>query len=197
MKIGAFSASSVKQMSSHGRRIWILGFAALCGILLGAALSAGCGDEALGALSDYLRGYSALSASSREGALPGVAAAYLRVPLLLGLVSFCGAGMVLIPLLLCWEGAGLSFAAVAFSRAMGRQGLALALAALGIRGLIVLPCALYLGGVGWRLAYERKGLSALTAGDIRGSLLCFALLMTGAALEVSLTPGLMALALQG
>ena len=112
-------------------------------------------------------------------------------------VSFCGLGIVAVPLLAVWEGVSLSYAAVSFSAAMGKSGLLLALAAFGVRAAVLLPCLLYIGGTAWRLAYERKGLAALSGRDLRGIMICFAALTLGIILEYSLAPRLMALALAG
>ena len=196
MKLGAFSAGSVK-LSSGGRRVWLLGVSALGGVLLGAFLASGCSRDELDALQAYVTAYCALPDASRTCGGVGTALAFYRVPLLMLAVSFCGLGIVAVPLLAVWAGMSLSYAAVSFSAAMGRPGALLALAAFGVRGLVLLPCVLYTGGTAWRLAYERKGLAALSGRDLRGILLCFAALTVGAVLELSLAPRLMALVLAG
>ena len=196
MKLGALSMGSMR-LSSGGRRVWLLGISTLGGILLGAFLASRCHRDELDALQAYITAYCGLSAGSRTCGGLGTALAYFRVPLLMLAVSFCGLGIAAVPLLTAWEGVSLSYAAVSFSAAMGKPGVVLALAAFGVRGAVLLPCMLYAGGTAWRLAYERKGLAALSGRDLRGILICFAALALGTILECSLTPRLMTLALAG
>jgi hypothetical protein len=196
MKLGALSKGTVK-LSSGGRRVWLLGISTLGGILLGAFLASRCSRDALDALQAYVTAYCGLPDNSRACGGLGTALAFCRVPLLMLAVSFCGLGIVAVPLLAAWEGMSLSYAAVSFSAAMGKPGVLLALAAFGVRGAVLLPCMLFTGGTAWRLAYERKGLAALSGRDLRGILICFAALTLGVILECSLAPRLMTLALAG
>lgn len=196
MKLGAFSMGSMK-LSSGGRRVWLLGFSTLGGILLGAYLASRCSRDELDALQAYITAYCGLPEASRAYGGLGTALAFYRVPLLMVAVSFCGLGIAAVPLLAVWEGVSLSYAAVSFSAAMGKSGLLLALGAFGVRAAVLLPCLLYIGGTAWRLAYERKGLAALSGRDLRGIMICFAALTLGIILEYSLAPRLMALALAG
>ena len=169
MKLGALSKGTVK-LSSGGRRVWLLGISTLGGILLGAFLASRCSRDALDALQAYVTAYCGLPDNSRACGGLGTA------------LAFC---------------MSLSYAAVSFSAAMGKPGVLMALAAFGVRGAVLLPCMLFTGGTAWRLAYERKGLAALSGRDLRGILICFAALTLGVILECSLAPRLMTLALAG
>ena len=81
------------------------------------------------------------------------------------------------------EGFFLSFSAGCFAAALGRSGVLLALAAFGVRCLIVLPCSIYPAV----LVGERNRWRKLAV--------CGALLLLGMALELTLVPRLVQWAL--
>ena len=89
---------------------------------------------------------------------------------------------VILPVLAA-EGFFLSFSAGCFAAALGRSGVLLALAAFGVRCLIVLPCSIYPA----MLVGERNRWRKLAV--------CGALLLLGMALELTLVPRLVQLAL--
>lgn len=162
----------------------------LCGQL---TQNAAPGDE----LADYLRTYAGMVAQSgiTQPSLPRVAAAYLREPLMLLLLSSCTFGAALIPLVCAWQGFTLSFAVACFAGSLGRDGMLLSLAAFGLRCLVVLPCTLLIA----RWAFD-KALCRLQGGTTdtkqRGILLiALALLLLGALLEATLVPQLFTLAM--
>ena len=104
--------------------------------------------------------------------------------LLVTVLGFCGAaGAALILPVLATEGFFLSFSAGCFAAALGRSGVLLALAAFGVRCLIVLPCSIYPA----MLVGERNRWRKLAV--------CGALLLLGMALELTLVPRLVQWAL--
>ena len=104
--------------------------------------------------------------------------------LLVTVLGFCGAaGAALILPALAAEGFFLSFSAGCFAAALGRSGVLLALAAFGVRCLIVLPCSIYPA----MLVGERDRWRKLAV--------CGALLLLGMALELTLVPRLVQWAL--
>ena len=104
--------------------------------------------------------------------------------LLVTVLGFCGAaGAALILPVLAAEGFFLSFSAGCFAAALGRSGVLLALAAFGVRCLIVLPCSIYPAV----LVGERNRWRKLAV--------CGALLLLGMALELTLVPRLVQWAL--
>ncbi len=137
-------------------------------------------------LAAYLRQYAAVwgETTDRTASLLRVAGVYLRYPLLVTVLGFCGAaGAALILPVLAAEGFFLSFSAGCFAAALGRSGVLLALAAFGVRCLIVLPCSIYPA----MLVGERNRWRKLAV--------CGALLLLGMALELTLVPRLVQWAL--
>ena len=94
----------------------------------------------------YVQSYAQLAdgRSQQPVSVLSAAAAYLRYPLLAFLFGLSAAGVALIPLLCAAQGFFLSFSVCCFAAALGRDGVLLALAALGLRCLFVLPCTLCL-----------------------------------------------------
>ena len=159
-------------------------------LLRGHPAGAAGGPERAGGIPDgagrYLRQYAAVwgETTDRTASLLRVAGVYLRYPLLVTVLGFCGAaGAALILPVLAAEGFFLSFSAGCFAAALGRSGVLLALAAFGVRCLIVLPCSIYPA----MLVGERNRWRKLAV--------CGALLLLGMALELTLVPRLVQWAL--
>ena len=129
--------------------LWRLALLGLCfcgGILLGQLAARSVPEASRTELAAYLRQYAAVwgETTDRTASLLRVAGVYLRYPLLVTVLGFCGAaGAALILPVLAVEGFFLSFSAGCFAAALGRSGVLLALAAFGVRCLIVLPCSIY------------------------------------------------------
>ena len=151
-------------------------------------------------LAEYARGLAALATeNSMVAALPSVAAAYLREPVLLFLLSFCGFGAAVIPLVCAWQGFALSFAVACLAKSLGQEGFFLSLAVFGIRGAILLPCTLLVAQ--WALdrslsRLRRQKTDEDTAFWRRRLAVCLILLLAGVALEAMLVPKLFSLALR-
>ena len=147
--------------------LWRLALLGLCfcgGILLGQLAARSVPEASRTELAAYLRQYAAVwgETTDRTASLLRVAGVYLRYPL---------------------EGFFLSFSAGCFAAALGRSGVLLALAAFGVRCLIVLPCSIYPA----MLVGERDRWRKLAV--------CGALLLLGMALELTLVPRLVQWAL--
>lgn len=154
-----------------------------------------------GDLADYLRHYAGLIAQGGtiQTSLPRIAAAYLREPLVIIVLGFCTFGAVAIPLVCVWQGFTLSFAVACFAGSLGYDGLLLALAAFGVRSVIVLPCTLLIAQWAFdkalhRLRSDTAAHSALP-GQYRRLTVCLTMLLVGAVLEMTLVPKLFALVL--
>lgn len=121
-------------------RLVLLGLWLLRGHPAGAAGCRACRRHPGPELAAYLRQYAAVwgETTDRTASLLRVAGVYLRYPLLVTVLGFCGAaGAALILPVLAAEGFFLSFSAGCFAAALGRSGVLLALAAFGVRCLIV------------------------------------------------------------
>jgi stage II sporulation protein M len=100
-----------------------------------------------GELKRYLAGYAALE----RGDLPETAVLfqtamlYLRYPLAAFVLGMLPVGFGLLPLLAAAFGFFLSFAVCCFTATFGPEGLLTALAVMGIRCFVTLPCFLWLG----------------------------------------------------
>lgn len=177
------------QMARTAHRLWrlaLLGFCFCGGILLGQLAARSVPEASRTELAAYLRQYAAVwgETTDRTASLLRVAGVYLRYPLLVTVLGFCGAaGAALILPVLAAEGFFLSFSAGCFAAALGRSGVLLALAAFGVRCLIVLPCSIYPA----MLVGERNRWRKLAV--------CGALLLLGMALELTLVPRLVQWAL--
>jgi stage II sporulation protein M len=96
------------------------------------------GQELRQYLSDYMRleGGGPWSAQAVWSAL----VLYLRYPLLAFFLGFASVGVVLLPCAALAMGFFLSFSICCFTATFGSDGVLLALAALGVRCLVTLPC---------------------------------------------------------
>lgn len=84
----------------------------------------------------------------------------------------------------------LSFSVCCFAASLGREGVLLALAALGLRCLFVLPCMLYLSGAGFSRACRslERGQAAKAAINWRMLLFCVFVLLAGTVVECAIVP---------
>ena len=116
----------------------------LIGMLAAWPVHRRIGSEALAQLGAYVQSYAQLAEGrvQQPASVLSTAAAYLRCPLLAFLCGLSAAGAVLIPALCMVQGFCLSFSVCCFAASLGHQGVLLALAALGLRCLFLLPCML-------------------------------------------------------
>lgn len=145
--------------SSGWGSLLVLAVCFLGGAALGQVFSGHVPEAAGEELRRYLTDYLALE----DGQAPSVRAAlsaavlYVRYPLLAFLLGFAPAGVVLLPVLSAAFGFFASFSVCCFTAAFGAKGAVLALAALGPRCAVTLPCFFLLAVPALRFA------SALTA----------------------------------
>lgn len=176
------------------------------GILLGQAL-AGQVPESTGAeLRRYLMDFLQLEDSVSENARAAVSAAviYFRYPMAAFLLAFTAVGAVLLPCVTVLYGCLLSFSVSCFTAAFGAEGTALALAVLGPRCLVSMPCYFLLASPAWGMSAARLpiGRGRRTAPVTCGRewwRLCGAVslvLLVGVCVELVLTPRLAYLALR-
>lgn len=200
----AFQRHSI-DFAFRGRLIALCAFFFI-GILLGWRLYGNIAQQSSQQLQEYLTGYSELMACTEvaPASLLSALLLYFRYPLLIFVFGFSALGVILIPILCMTEGFFLSFAVTSFVASMGRDGVLLALAALGLRCLFTLPCMLFLSL--WAMdAAQRLGKRG-TSGYRKNRAIyepvyflrfgaCVIILLIGVVLEVTLVPKLFQLAL--
>lgn len=202
---------SFRQYGKRGQpsaapRVLLLALFFLCGVCLGQVLATRIPADAGQELSAYLRGYLALDAPVTPGTALSAALLYLRYPLLAALLGFASIGVILLPGLTLVFGLFLSFSVSCFTAAFGPQGSLLALAVLGLRCLVTLPCYFLLAVPSWESA---AALARLSFGRGRRSApvsygsgwwtrvgVCCLILLAGACAELLCVPPLLRMALE-
>lgn len=183
-------------------RLLMVCFLFIIGVLLGIFAHGIVTAQDNHLLQTYLLEFAQVGAGAedRVAALLSVVTVYFRYPLLVAACGLVAAGLVLIPLLCLAQGAFLSFAVCCFASALGRTGVLLALAAFGVRCLITLPCTFFLAAQAMVRSYERlqtvkqKEKPHLLF-DVRSVGKCFLILLIGVAVELTVVPKLLQLAL--
>ena len=177
----------------------------LCGAILGQVLAGRVPGETGLELRQYLEDYVRLGGEVSPGAAVSAAAVYFRYPLLAFLLGFASIGVVLLPVSAAAFGFFLSFAVCCFTAAFGPDGVLLALAALGLRCVVTMPCFFLLApsscGTAAGLAAVSFGSGRRTAPacgrvDWRRFGACSLALAAGVCGELTLTPALLRLALE-
>lgn len=184
--------------TSSRERLLVLFGCLLLGVLLGQwAHDAFCtGGQTQ--IQEYLMGYARVCADDHEPSWWTIAWVYVRYPLAAFLLGFTALGVFLLPVLVLAQGCLLSFSVACFAAAMARGGVLLALAALGVRCLVTLPCLLLLADRAWEKSRGLpQGDEARDGVYILRFLLCLLLLLLGTVLERTIVPELVALALAG
>ena len=177
----------------------------LGGAILGQVLAGRVPGETGLELRQYLEDYVRLGGEVSPGAAVSAAAVYFRYPLLAFLLGFASIGVVLLPVSAAAFGFFLSFAVCCFTAAFGPDGVLLALAALGLRCVVTMPCFFLLApsscGTAAGLAAVSFGSGRRTAPacgrvDWRRFGACSLALAAGVCGELTLTPALLRLALE-
>lgn len=171
-------------------RRWILCLFFAAGVLAGFLARRAVGSDDLSALGDYVLGYAALPQRSTADVL-SVAWAYFRYPAAAFFLGYTAWGVMLLPLLCTVQGFFLSFAVHCFAGSLGAQGLLLALAALGLRCAVVLPCLLLTASDSLHCAWHRAEGQQGEKRDLRRALLCVCILLTGTVGECAVVPRLL------
>lgn len=162
------------------------------GAVLGHVLAhvSGCDRELTSQLQSYvlLDGFAITPAT-----LLSVSKLYLSYPLAIVLLGYCSFGAAVIPFVLAAQGFTFSFSSAALAIAFGRKGVVLALAAFGLRSILLVVCTLLLGV----FVLNAKTGTTEAKFTFRGNVvaLCLLLLAVGVVLELTVVPKLFALAL--
>lgn len=207
MKIGHL-VRPPKEWGVFRTTLLTLCFFFVLGAVLGCAVHGfvNSGDDAL--LREYILQYAQVYAAQQDQAasLLSVLGVYFRYPLAVFAFGFTVGGVFFIPLFLLVQGFAISFSAFCFASALGRHGLTLALAAFGLRYLIVLPITLLLAvfsiGGALQLRRGRKKGSAKGKGPYGPDhylrfAVCALVLLAGVIAELVWVPKLFQLALAG
>jgi len=125
----------------------VLGLCFLGGVLLAQGALSRVPENTGEELKRYLAGFVALGDGDRQEGLLlfQTLGLYLRYPLAAFVLGMLPVGFGLLPLVAMAFGFFLSFAVCCFTAAFGPDGLLMALAVMGIRCLVTLPCFFWLG----------------------------------------------------
>ena len=159
-------------------------------------------------LRQYMVEYARLAAVQEDQAASvfDVVGVYFRYPVAAFIFGFTAVGLFFIPLSLVLQGFTLAFSVASFASALGRGGLTLALAAFGLRCLIVLPITLLLSIFSldgalclWHERHSGHGKRKARYGAEHyfRFAVCVIILLTGVVAELVLVPKLFGLALAG
>lgn len=188
-------------------RLLLLGACFLAGVCLGQVMLSrvpdAAGEELRRYLSDFIRLEGREDWSPR--ALWGMAMLYLRYPLLAFLEGFLMLGPVLLPCTAAAFGFFLSFSVCCLTASFGFHGVVLALALMGLRCAVTLPCFFLLAvpamaGAAERMSFGR-GRRVRHAGFGKKDWLRFgivlAVLLAGMCVDYWISPQLLRAALAG
>ena len=184
----------IRQEPAAAHRLW-LALLFLLGAGIGYLYACSCVNSSAPQLQNYLDDYCTLFAKGGEISPLAAAKLYLLPLFLLFFSGFWAVGAIAIPLVTATCGFSAMFAIACFVCLYGRKGLALALAALGMRLLFTLPCILWIGADGWArsMVGSGKGKRKRSVPKDKGTaglrfFVCVALLLIGVAIECSVTP---------
>ena len=123
-------------------RLLLLAVFFFFGILLGQVLVGRISEVTTDQLNGYLYDYVTVVEKQSVNAktVVSMASLYMRYPLLAFLMGFTSIGIFSLPLISAAFGLFFSFAVCCFVAAVGVDGVFLALAVLGLRCLVTLPC---------------------------------------------------------
>lgn len=176
----------------------------LLGVILGQVFAGSVPDAAGRELTRYLSDFVQLDAQQTKPEVFWLTLLlYFRYPLAAVLLGFASIGVVLLPCATLLFGTMLSFSVSCFTAAFGGDGVLLALAVFGLRCAVTLPCYFLAAIASLRssaaLASLSFGKGRRTAPVRFGSWYCLAVmgafLLTGACVDMVLSPALLRLAL--
>lgn len=176
----------------------------LLGVILGQVFAGSVPDAAGRELTRYLSDFVQLDAQQTKPEVFWLTLLlYFRYPLAAVLLGFASIGVVLLPCATLLFGTMLSFSVSCFTAAFGGDGVLLALAVFGLRCAVTLPCYFLAATASLRssaaLASLSFGKGRRTAPVRFGSWYCLAVmgafLLTGACVDMVLSPALLRLAL--
>ena len=166
------------------------------GSLLGQAMAFRMSDHVYSQMHTYLMGFCTLDQRYFPDAIFSTLVLYLRYPLVGFFLGFVSAGMVLLPLSGVIFGFFLSFSVGCFAASLGDGGVYLALAVMGVRSCITIPCFFALAAPAWEvscaLAGRGTGKRRRAASFGKSRWIRYAvvtgILLTGVCLDVFLSP---------
>jgi len=184
-------------------RLLVVCFFFLFGVFGGLWLHGSVNEQDDQQLKEYLLQYTQVFAGANIEAMTVLTAfaIYFRYPLAVAACRLVVPGLALSPLVCLLQGAALSFTVCCFTSAAGQAGLTLALAVLGLRYFVTLPCTLYLSASALTLppSYQtrkEKGKKSIIQKEILLAVLHVSpILLLGIAAEILLVPKLLSLAL--
>ena len=200
------AADRLKTRSKEKLSLTTLGLFFLClllGLYLGRAASnmriAEVSPELNRYLSNYVQTVPAQALSVKH--VLQTMLVYFRYPLLAFALGFASFGVLMIPVLATALAFSFSYSVCCFTVSFGSKGMLLSLALFGLRYLLTLPCFLILAEQSFRSSLELAGYT-LGYGGRRGAelyggryftkfLTAAAVLLTGALLDLWLTPWLL------
>lgn len=148
-------------------------------------------------LSRYLTDYLSLAQGQTQQVFLSMAGLYVRYVAVAFFLGFVSIGVCLLPLLTLAYGGLLSFSVCALVATYGTQGVWVALALLGMRTLVGIPCYLWVAveaqGASYGLAQLCLGIKRSTRPMYNGMhyigfCLCIALLLAGVCMDFWLSP---------
>lgn len=194
-----------REQPSPLRRVLLLALFFLCGVFLGQVLARRVPESLGQELTAYLRGYMTLDAPDVSEAVLPALLLYFRYPLMAVLLGFASFGAALLPMVTAAFGLSLSFSVSCFAAAFGSRGILVALAALGPRCLVTLPCYFLLAASAWesaaalaRLSFgrgHRSGAVGCGSGWWTRAGVCGLILLAGVCVELVCVPPLLRMAL--
>ena len=174
----------------------------LGGVILGQVFAGMVSPEVGEEIRQYLSAYIRAGGQPAEHAVWPALLLYFRFPLLAFFLGFASLGVVALPVVTGLFGCVLSFSVCCFTATFGSDGILLALAVLGLRCALVLPCYFLLAVPSMKTAAL---LARLTVGSgkwpytsaVYGKsywlrlCVCTAVLLLGVFLELHLNPPLL------
>lgn len=157
MKGNRQAGRAVGQVGFLPRLVLLAAFFAL-GILAGALIAARVEAQVCEEIRRYLTDFLRVENGRTMGALLSTVFAYTRDALLAVILGCTAAGVVLLPCAAAAMGGLLAFSVCCFTMSFGTEGILLALAVLGLRCLVTLPCFFLLAAQGWSASAALAGL---------------------------------------
>lgn len=184
-------------------RLLLLSLFFLAGVILGQVLAGRISEELAQELVEYLRLYVALEGECSPWTVLSALVLYFRYPLLAVLLGFASLGVALLPCITVAFGFFLSFSVCCFTAAFGEGGVVLALAILGLRCVVTLPCYFLLAVPAWQTSAALAGASlGRRSAPVYGKdwwlrlAVCVGVLLAGMCVDLYLSPWLLQLALE-
>lgn len=176
----------------------LLGVCFFAGVILGQGIAFRMPERVYDQLDAYLAGFLALERQQFSSAVLSTLMLYIRYPVLAFFLGFASVGIVFLPLISIAFGFFLSFSISCFTASLGEGGIFLALAVLGLRACITVPCFFWVAVPSWARTCGRsagKGRRSIPAACGKGWWLRLAvvsvILLFGVCLDLMISPYLL------